>query len=256
VTTASESGFTTAPPLPLLSLFRYDGCRRDLHELPGVPEAGHADERGRMRSRAEPGRLDHLPHGGQHRGLAADDVHVRRDDLPQVAADRPQLLTEIHQHLLGLPHRVPHTDHLAVDVERDGPGEKGELRAGFDDGGVGVRGWREEGGDGDAFEHGVSRGSVDRSAVVGSGRRSGRQPITWTTAPASEFPPTGRAGRSTSPGESFREVDRQLPFRQLAFALLCKERVRLGDGRVDPPPEQFLRRGPPGTPVQPFSNSS
>ncbi|WP_406460920.1 hypothetical protein OH768_38985 [Streptomyces sp. NBC_01622] len=39
-----------------------------------------------------------------------------------------------------------------------------------------------------------------------------------------------------------------LPFRQPAFALLCKERVRLGDGHVEPPPEQLLGRGPPGTP--------
>lgn len=85
----------------------HDRRRRDLHQLPRVPEAGHAEQRRRVGSGAEPGRFDDTPHVGQHPRLTTDDVHIGRHHMREVTAHRTELLAEIGDHLLGLPHVIP-----------------------------------------------------------------------------------------------------------------------------------------------------
>ncbi len=83
--------------------------------------------------------------------------------MRQVTAGHPQLLLEVGDHLLGLPYGVSFADEVPVAVQGHGTGEEGESRAGLDDGGVGVGGGREEGGGGDAPDHGGLLGLSERS---------------------------------------------------------------------------------------------
>jgi hypothetical protein len=76
--------------------------------------------------------------------------------MREVTACRTELLAEIGDHLLGLPHGITGADDLPRRGPRHGSGEEGEPCTRLDDRRVSVAGGREEAGDGDACGHGNS----------------------------------------------------------------------------------------------------
>src|SRR6476660_3226696 len=106
------------------------GSEVDFDELAGVSETANAQQRARSTERRSDDRGGELAPGcGQNRGVLADDVNDRTDDLIGAGADRREHhsgigsdLVDLQLNVSGADQRTEHVERALPRKERETPG--------------------------------------------------------------------------------------------------------------------------------------